>query len=1373
MERESLELELVDVHTVSGGREAQRMQSNLCTSQNLCDMVKLFVEKGKKHRAFSNDYRLHLSCREVCSGMSFALTVRTSRHIVIAFPEKFERISPARALPYLLAEAAKENMRGMEDLETAVEHGFKAWAPKGRKLTPGELALQKKRWYDKELKKRRVRMDEMSTGITASVEYHKRLYGFHPDLNAPPGVKRLRQFPFLIVFCKDPEMHDLLATTLYRRSEISDSAIHGWRQAEVDANLALQFFETTNIRPGERFRVDPKYLTFPDDHQFTTDMEAEMTFDPSIFRDRHTMDRKTREIKIEKSEAEMPFKPIPRDPDVAQQPRRVLCIFDLECVTTRKGGFPQHSRKEDAIICCSMVFYDSATKQITGYVLALSGVSRTKTKLEEDHDLDFQLVMCPDEKALLETFRDLLVVQHDADDVSGWNTEGFDNPYITGRHKVLGLQNGTSRATFLSKFIHKSCKFKTTSTTSSAHGTRESIKPDTPMVTWFDMMVLIKKRYKFEEYNLKTVSQKLLNSTKIDMPAEQIFENWLSEDPERRRWVVAYCYKDGVLPLQVWDKLLLDSQTAALASVCSVTYSDVLNRGELWKAYSLMYIFAHERGYMLNEDPSYTKAPTWAISREQEEEQEKYVADAEKEKKKVEKKLDKVRAKIKDGKKGVGTDAQAIDDLHAQRKELSNHLDRCRRKVKRAKKGETRAEAKEFEARFRRYVERKLNAAEWDAEHGADERIEDAEDSDNDEDDEEFEIDGKRYKGATVMEALAGLYGRVATCDFEALYPSIIKESNICPSTMATKEKYEALKETWNFRVISLGDGEKAYVAQDIRGILPAIVDTLLTERKKAKKKKAAAGREAKRVKDLMDAMEDKESEEYAPLVEELQKWKELYNIYDAAQLALKIVCNSQYGAIGAPQSSAKYACVIGARAVTGRGRELLEATKAWIEEHFPELKVIYGDTDSVMVSYDNYFLELRGDPAARDRAIFKHAAKMCEDLTEFFGDPINLEFEKVFCGYLLISKKRYFGYKRTSLDEDPEMDSKGVSSVRRSSIPLLRRLYNEVQELLFQVAESEDYEVMYEHLLKELQRLASDECDIDELTRTCQLAASYANPQPQSVLCEKIARNGKKYRKPAPRVGDRVPFCMRRLKPKSKTYEMAEDPDYMKRHNVPAATHYFAKALRTPLEQLLEVSGRFDMNRINLLFDQAVDICTLRAKGIDPTVVGGGEGATIVDYKDPKKAPKSKAQQKEDRKRKMVEREERKKKKAEQEKKQAGAMAKFLVPKEKKRKREDSKKKKKSTKKKKAKKELTGKAAFYKAASKRRKAEKLARLERQQKRGEDLVKLQNFFRRSQEIRGNRKASPSPSSGSKRKRPSSASESESDSGKRVKPEQSQ
>jgi DNA polymerase delta subunit 1 len=95
--------------------------------------------------------------------------------------------------------------------------------------------------------------------------------------------------------------------------------------------------------------------------------------------------------------------------------------------------------------------------------------------------------------------------------------------------------------------------------------------------------------------------------------------------------------------------------------------------------------------------------------------------------------------------------------------------------------------------------------------------------------------------------------------------------------------------------------------------------------------------------------------------------------------------------------------------------------------------KVIYGDTDSVMVKF------VETDMAT----VFEMAKKAAEVITGHFVAPIKLEFEKVYFPYLLISKKRYAGLYWSRLESYDKMDAKGIVTVRRDNCPLVANLVN------------------------------------------------------------------------------------------------------------------------------------------------------------------------------------------------------------------------------------------------------------------------------------------------------------------------------------------
>ncbi len=101
--------------------------------------------------------------------------------------------------------------------------------------------------------------------------------------------------------------------------------------------------------------------------------------------------------------------------------------------------------------------------------------------------------------------------------------------------------------------------------------------------------------------------------------------------------------------------------------------------------------------------------------------------------------------------------------------------------------------------------------------------------------------------------------------------------------------------------------------------------------------------------------------------------------------------------------------------------------TKAKGYQH--DAKVIYGDTDSVMVNFGVSTIE----------EAMKLGKEAADRITKEFIAPIKLEFEKVYCPYLLMNKKRYAGLLYTKVDKFDKMDAKGIETVRRDNCGLVR----------------------------------------------------------------------------------------------------------------------------------------------------------------------------------------------------------------------------------------------------------------------------------------------------------------------------------------------
>jgi DNA polymerase delta subunit 1 len=267
------------------------------------------------------------------------------------------------------------------------------------------------------------------------------------------------------------------------------------------------------------------------------------------------------------------------------------------------------------------------------------------------------------------------------------------------------------------------------------------------------------------------------------------------------------------------------------------------------------------------------------------------------------------------------------------------------------------------------------------------------------------------YEGATVIEPLRGYYDvPIATLDFASLYPSIIQAHNLCYTTLLTREKVEkfGMKEGKDYIITPNGD---LFATPTVRkGLLTTIFEELLGARKRAKKDLAA------------------ETDPFRKAV------------LNGRQLALKISANSVYGLTGA--TVGKLPCLEIARSTTSYGRQMIEKTKAEVEARFTtannykhDAKVVYGDTDSVMVKFGPTDLA----------EVMKLGEEAATFVSAKFTRPIKLEFEKIYFPYLLINKKRYAGLYWTNPVKWDKMDSKGIETVRRDNCRMVQTVIQTV----------------------------------------------------------------------------------------------------------------------------------------------------------------------------------------------------------------------------------------------------------------------------------------------------------------------------------------
>eukprot|EP00930_Biecheleria_cincta_P027660 TRINITY_DN19393_c0_g1_i1.p1 TRINITY_DN19393_c0_g1~~TRINITY_DN19393_c0_g1_i1.p1 ORF type:complete len:1085 (-),score=193.71 TRINITY_DN19393_c0_g1_i1:111-3365(-) len=405
------------------------------------------------------------------------------------------------------------------------------------------------------------------------------------------------------------------------------------------------------------------------------------------------------------------------------------------------------------------------------------------------------------------------------------------------------------------------------------------------------------------------------------------------------------------------------------------------------------------------------------------------------------------------------------------------------------------------------------------------------------------------FEGATVLDPVCGFYkSPVAVLDFASLYPSIMMANNLCYSTLLSagqEQRPDAPEHTSAPPVANSEDAPQVHrfvTAKVRRGLLPSILERLLAARKTAKQQLSRCS--------AADDMQRK--------------------VLHGRQLALKLSANSVYGFTGA--MNGPLPCLELAGAVTAYGREMIKGTKHMIEAHFvtsngysQDAAVVYGDTDSVMVRFGE---DLPMEQAMR---LSSEAAELC---TAAFPAPVRLEFEKVYRPYLLMAKKRYAGLAWTSADGMPEMETKGIETVRRDWCDLVRQGLEQTLQLLLRHDCADGTQEAISYVRSLCDELRQNKTDFRSLVISKTLGQNeYAAKTPHSEVAEKLRKRDPNS---APRLGDRVSYLVLAGAAKAKVHEKAEDPLYALEHELPVdAEYYLEHQLKQPLIRVFEqVSG-------------------------------------------------------------------------------------------------------------------------------------------------------------------------------------------------------
>ena len=457
------------------------------------------------------------------------------------------------------------------------------------------------------------------------------------------------------------------------------------------------------------------------------------------------------------------------------------------------------------------------------------------------------------------------------------------------------------------------------------------------------------------------------------------------------------------------------------------------------------------------------------------------------------------------------------------------------------------------------------------------------------------------YEGAIVLDPIPGIYvdAPVSVMDYASLYPSSMISENISHDSIVLDSKYDNLP---GFEYVDItydifnGVGDKkvkvdekvcryAQFKNNKKGVLPRILMKLLSQRKATRKQilhktivtndgnKSYTGIIQDDNNDYV-IIKTTDGETVTIKKQDILSSKDTYNdfmkaILDGLQLAYKITANSLYGQVGA-RTSPIYMKELAA-STTATGRNLIMKAKYFMEKHY-DADVVYGDTDSIFVDFkvkEKYNLV---DKEALQKSI-DIAVEASDKFKKELKDPHDLEYEKTFFPFIILSKKKYVGNLYEFDINKFKQKSMGIVLKRRDNANLVKIIYGGIIDILLN---KQNISKAIEFLTSSLQNLIQGKFQMDDLVITKTLRTTYKDP---SRIAHKVLADRMRERDPgsAPQTSDRVPYVYIEHDIKNKSLlqgDKIEHPSYIIEKNLKIDyTFYISNQLMKPICQLLALA--------------------------------------------------------------------------------------------------------------------------------------------------------------------------------------------------------
>lgn len=291
----------------------------------------------------------------------------------------------------------------------------------------------------------------------------------------------------------------------------------------------------------------------------------------------------------------------------------LILSYDIEVYSSNPNKMPSATTPKDVVFQISCVLVKNGQNE-TQFDKTLFSLCNPNPEMVGE---DVNLFMYDSEVELLLGFIQF-IQEKQPNIICGYNIFTFDIPYMITRAKQLLIFQDFDRQGF-DKYGH--AKEKTISWSSSAYKNQSFLYLEAEGRLFVDLLPIIKRDYKLNNYSLKTVADNFLGETKDPLTPKGIFKCYDlgklgGEKGSKAMGIVGkYCVQDSALVLKLFEKLQIWFGLTEMASICSVPVFDLITRGQQLKVFSQIYkkcmaknVVVEREGYETKEDEHYQGA---------------------------------------------------------------------------------------------------------------------------------------------------------------------------------------------------------------------------------------------------------------------------------------------------------------------------------------------------------------------------------------------------------------------------------------------------------------------------------------------------------------------------------------------------------------------------------------------------------------------------------------------------------------------------------------------------------------------------------------------------------------------------------------------